>query len=697
MAALLALTLALPRALAINSAGSGYWTNGATWSGGTVPSDGQDAVILNAHTVTVDTSSASLNSLTVNAGGILTFAGWNTVVTSTTVQVNGTMTHLPQSATATNSSGQWVPDARVYVVCSNFTLAAGATNNVNGKGYAGGALSSTGKGPGGGGYGSGNNTGAGGSHAGYGQRGTAGEATRGPPYGTLEAPIDPGSGGGGNTASTGGAGGGVVRIDATGIVTIDGSILANGVSPSSSAGGGSGGSIYITCRVLQGTGGTLSVKGADQAVGSWGAGGSAGRVAVVCNASAQNSASRAAVSISAQPGWGTDTGWTRTWSSVGTVYLNADHAVPENWTGSASLSGFPAWTPSQVTVNGDGANQNSARIIMEGGPSIAVANNLNVGGGGRLDLYNANLTVGADVLISNASVYAFRGTNLNVRPSLGVNGQLRLRDASFWIYAGTTNTGSGTNYDVTVSVGGTLDCGSNSWIYPCSDSTNGGAVRFSARHVSILATNAGFNANGLGYGSVATNDGFGPGKGKYKMGGGGYGGVGASGSPWDSPGAGGSTYGSSNALPFFAGSAGGGNGTYPGSPGGGLIWIEAQKTFTLNGVLTANAIQLRNAGGDLTSSGKGSGGGIFITCSTFAGSSNALMQANGADGIAGNWEGAGGGGRIAVWACYRNAWHGTQTVNRGISANNEQFRTLSANGTIFWGQLQRPGTLLIIH
>src|ERR1035437_5946085 len=103
----------------------GFWTNAATWGGGGTPGNGDDAVINSGVSVTVDVSTASLNSFTNT--GTLTFVGWNTVLTSTVVTVNGTITHLGQSATTTNGSGQWVPDNRVYIVCSNLTVASGRT------------------------------------------------------------------------------------------------------------------------------------------------------------------------------------------------------------------------------------------------------------------------------------------------------------------------------------------------------------------------------------------------------------------------------------------------------------------------------------------------------------------------------------------------------------------------------------------
>ena len=70
-------------------------------------------------------------------------------------------------------------------------------------------------------------------------------------------------------------------VRASGTITLDGTITANGTSGSSQHNaGGSGGGIYLSCRKLAGTSGTLSAKGGDgKASGSEGGGGG-GRIAI---------------------------------------------------------------------------------------------------------------------------------------------------------------------------------------------------------------------------------------------------------------------------------------------------------------------------------------------------------------------------------------------------------------------------------
>ncbi len=123
--------------------------------------------------------------------------------------------------------------------------------------------------------------GGGGGYGGAGGRGANVGALGGSPYGSSNAPVDPGSGGGywGN----GGNGGGLVRIEVTNRVALNGVIKADGGKGADSAGeaggGGSGGGIYVFCKRLQGTNATLSANGGTAAP-SMGGGGGGGRIAV---------------------------------------------------------------------------------------------------------------------------------------------------------------------------------------------------------------------------------------------------------------------------------------------------------------------------------------------------------------------------------------------------------------------------------
>ncbi|MCL1857191.1 MAG: hypothetical protein FWF84_06100, partial [Kiritimatiellaeota bacterium] len=85
-------------------------------------------------------------------------------------------------------------------------------------------------------------------------------------YGSETMPEAPGSAGGGTTGKVGlSAGGGLVRIDAAGTVTVNGSLVANGqdTGAQSQWGAGSGGGIYVTCTRFTGTGWLRANGGAD--------------------------------------------------------------------------------------------------------------------------------------------------------------------------------------------------------------------------------------------------------------------------------------------------------------------------------------------------------------------------------------------------------------------------------------------------
>jgi hypothetical protein len=73
-------------------------------------------------------------------------------------------------------------------------------------------------------------------------------------YGSSIMPTDMGSGGG----AAGGSGGGSIRIDVSGVLTLDGEISADGTAGTNTScgagagGGGSGGSILVTAGTLTG-------------------------------------------------------------------------------------------------------------------------------------------------------------------------------------------------------------------------------------------------------------------------------------------------------------------------------------------------------------------------------------------------------------------------------------------------------------
>lgn len=692
------------RAVTTTATNSGDWNVAANWDNG-APADGYDVVIPAGKIITNTTATFNLSSLTNS--GTLVFTGWDSTLTATNVTVNGTITHL---ACATNIAPS--NTNRVYIACSNLTIDAGGGINVAALGYPGGdgvVAWSSGYGPGGA---------PGGCGASYGGRGWGGPA----PYGFAEAPAAPGSGGGsGNIGTTGGGGGGVVRIEATGAVTVNGIIKADGGIGSDVTGfggGGSGGSIYIGCRTFTGTrSGINGVISADGYYGGCsghpGGSGAGGRIALLYNPAAQSSAPMPTVVLSASSyPHGDYEGMSASYvGELGTLYFPDTQLIGETiqHNGQLVITGFTNWSPTNLTLS-------NAWIRFPDGFNLTVGTNLLATGfHSALDMRYGSLRVGQDYFATNKfkfgqSVFYF-GSNSTFR----VDRNLTLSNAALRVYADTTNlngselviggncvmTGRASLYlhagmtnatvahGLTMRMGGNLSLGTGSWIYAYSHITNGGSVFFTMSNLTVSA-GGGFNADCLGY-AGATNQGsygWGPGAGGGTIAGqvatgGGYGGAGYGGM-------GGGTYGSSNAPVDPGSGAGRGIGDAYGGAGGGLVRIEATRTVTLNGTITAEGedkANYFNAGG--------SGGGIYIRCRTFAGSGGTLTAQGGDSmGTAGRCAG-GGGGRIAVWR-QRDQYVGSVATN--VAGGVADTPSCSgAPGTVVWGWIPPPGTIFMVH
>ncbi len=203
--------------------------------------------LTNGH-LQVDGAVVSSLPVTLTGG---TLAADRVVAPGLSVLGGGVLTHLPATTT------------RMYRleidVAGTVFVSADSRIDVTGKGYLPGRT--TGNTP----YTVGVN--ASGSHGGR------GGVSAVPLYGDPLDPDDAGSGGTTNPFFAGdSAGGGVVRI-AAGVLTLNGSILADGQTPSF-AGGAAGGSVLIVVNRLQGTGLVRAAGGGSNA------GGGGGRVAV---------------------------------------------------------------------------------------------------------------------------------------------------------------------------------------------------------------------------------------------------------------------------------------------------------------------------------------------------------------------------------------------------------------------------------
>jgi hypothetical protein len=96
---------------AYTSAGSGNWSDSATWSPPGIPGAGETVTIANTHNVTVD-STRTISGITVNAGGTLTVA--STLTVSNNVALSGSVVQNAGSnvtvtnITYTGTAGSWV-------------------------------------------------------------------------------------------------------------------------------------------------------------------------------------------------------------------------------------------------------------------------------------------------------------------------------------------------------------------------------------------------------------------------------------------------------------------------------------------------------------------------------------------------------------------------------------------------------------
>ena len=372
---------------------TGRWNDQANW-GGVLPQDGDTVTIAREEgvTVTLDSATPALGTLIVR--GTLNVAGWDYAVRADEVSVEdgGVITCAGGFGSMSDVSN------RVWIVCRDLTVAAGGRIDVSGKGWTA-AAAELGAGPGAGGA-----VGAGGAYGGF-----AGAAyvsaiediPMGTTYGNVEDPRDPGSAGSASgitaTGSVGGAGGGAVLIQASGAVTVGGSIVADGGDSSGTGyrGGGSGGGISVFCRTIGGTG-TLAARGgwggdrAGRTPGHNGFGGG-GRIAVHYDTAAQ-------AACETQPSLTFDT-WHSGWT--GSTY-EGNHVAGEAGT---------LWLPDAQLLK---ETFNASAQVYLPGAKLSLAS-LTVPGGRQVQFPQDGfeLDVAGDVTLSGSySMLAFGGAQL---------------------------------------------------------------------------------------------------------------------------------------------------------------------------------------------------------------------------------------------------------------------------------------------
>lgn len=620
--------------------------------------EGESVTIAQGDQVILTASTPRLDLLTIN--GTLVCSNWTTMVSADTVHIGST-----GKATCYGDFKANTMSNRVAITCIDLTIDAGGKIDVDDMGYfISGVYSGAANGPGI--RRKGIRQGA--SHGGFGGRAPHGYSRVLTCDDPLE-PVQPGSSGDSNDNwGTAGHGGGAVWIEASGRVTLNGSILASAVKGGSSRSSlvsrgtaGAGGSIRIKCDtfasatgVLKADGGSSAVtvktnfSGEDYAKGPTGGG---GMIAVKYNTEHQTADLVTGLTVSAAGGYykdGLGDDLSHMDADLGTVFFPDNLLLPVML--GKSLSG-KWWNGQSYTC--DNLEFHSGRVRFCGeGVSLSITGDLSVTG------KYSRLEVGG-VATTNSLVWtSMRAGNSPVKLTVGGNITLA-KGGTLDLRAAATNGNGHAGFTLSAA---NIYVMTNGTLYATSDGVNLGSPEILVSGAFTVEQGGLVSAymRGCGCYGVSSDStehawykGYGPGAGIKGTGmGGGHGG-------WcsarlcdygySSPsGYGGLSY-DDEWHPALPGS-GSDSGQY-GRPGygGGIIDVKARK-IEINGVINADgesSIGTRGGGG-------GSGGTVFLAAKSINVSDTAQITAIGGDDTynatyAPNTS-SGAGGRIAFWS-----------------------------------------------
>lgn len=671
------------------------WFDAANWDPAAVPGATSEVVIDSGASVLLTNSTAALSSFTLT-NATLTASNWMTRVQADTVTIadGGTMTLPVPFAVGAMSN-------RIWIVCDAFVLASGGALNADGLGY------NYQQGPG-----KAANVGStGGPGAGHGGHGGAGMTLLGGiAYGAITEPTTAGSGSGKTTNKTGVPGGGVIRIEASGAVTLDGTVSANGLDGQyygfgRHSGGSAGGSIWISCETLSATGGSvLATGGQGQESGSYSASGAGagGRIAIHYDPVAQGAQPLPNLVLDTTPGPGNmnivsaiaptepmvrtgnaeyftiahEADWgsiylsdasgviqiTQTISDIGGHVSFGSGAAPTELNSLTVTNAFIGFeTNTSITVQGAVNIEHGAGLIARQPLSLSVGGDWNNRGWTRLEDGSAVSVAGGMSIENEGRFFLADDAVLDVAGDLAVSGEranLVLRDMTATVtgnlsladnawFAPLGGATNGTGEaGLELTVLGELRLDPGSWIYPYTHPQNGGAPRLVLGSLHV-PTEAGVDGDARGF-----DFGAGPGAGKNVFSlspssGGGHGGRGGDSSR--SGAVGGEPYGD-RLLPGTPGSGGASTKSAAGGRGGSSIRLVVDGNSLLKGVLT-----VRGGDGGTYSGregGGGAGGGVLVITDGLITDSNTVFHAIGGN-ASGTLDvsgaGSGGGGRIAIW------------------------------------------------
>ena len=669
-------------------AADGDFLNAANWDRGDTPLEDDVVVVSPAAATEITLSSTTPRYASITLGGgagkvTLYLQNWDTALNadSVTVGAKGVLT-VPSYFLDTEMSN------RVYVTCRDFTLEAGGAISMNGKGWRCKTSTSVkGAGPGGG-Y---SNRG-GASHGGYGGLGYGFYSTPPAIYGSVEAPLDPGSGGGrdgGGYNDSLGHGGGAVRIAATGAVRLWGTIKADGFpgQNGSITGGGSGGSIYISSGTFDGTNVISACGGRLPTSANHTGGGGGGRISITWTDTAAQALLSPTPTILCSGRYFGQSSYPATnplravhqlfakeLGEEGTVYLTDSSFYPGTiWTkctGRFTVPGLAYGAMGDVTFAAE-TSDNSSKI---GQDALVIDQTLSFG---TLTLGKYSHLVLSNCTVTAASIAVASGClELKGHSTLTVSGDVTVSGTGVMrVWAGPTNgVGAATwdGYGAKVAIAGRLALEDTAILYSQSEGMNGGSPYFELGALSV-ASGATVNGVGRGWGWMpgATNhNGHGPGHPSGDAGGS-YGGKGGS----KSQNSIGKTYGDAK-NPLDPGSSGNNHGTvqgYYGGYGGGLFRALVTGRVTVDGAINMNGWASGDQGGG------GSGGAVNLRCAALAGAGS-ITADGGNGGQYVNYSGPGGGGRIAIVTRNRDNWTGSLSA---VGAANYTYSVPATDGTVY--------------
>lgn len=665
------------------------WTTAGNWAPAGEPGASDLLTLPAGKTAVLGTGEDTPAYYSVDCAGTLVLSNWTTrlcVTRDLHVLDGGILTCaaavLSGEATAAASYADQT-FSRVNVSCGSLTIDKGGKIDLEMKGWRGapGTIGVRG-------YGPGSVANLGPAHGGHGGGNKWLDSATGAlvsvplPCDDPAAPVQPGSSGASfhnqYNSDRGSTGGGVLRIVATGTVTVNGTITANGQNASgygaagwngflsNHAHGAAGGSVYITCRDLAGAG-VISADGGggdtyDQTYPGYPAGG--GCIAVYYDANMQRSEAVRGMKITAaaghyycraqyndhweyfNPGAVGETG--RANADLGTLRFTDGKLVDELL--GNGLSGQLAGI-SPYTYAGDLSFAYGHVRFADTGTVVTVTGNLKFGGDdSRLEIG------GCEARRQSVYIEVYAGNEVN---RLTVGGNLTLGGVSrLDVRAAETNGVD--RFGAEVTVGGTMTVGSNCFVYAWSDVLNTGSPHFEVGNLNVAAGGT-FTATRRG--------GAGARQGAYHVygkstGGGNYVGGGHGGKGGRATASAGCV--SDDAVrPSLVGAGGGTASSFSrGGAGGGIVQVAAANgAIRIDGTVSANGESASEYGSG------GAGGTVLLEArQLLVGESGRITAKGGGISPTSIMVGGGGGGRIALYA--GQPW--SETLPRSRTVRSEE-------------------------